>query len=244
LYLYSQKVFALLDETIEMMEALRSPYSGVLRVGADTTVGTYVVPSLLGKFHELYPQVEIELEVFNRGYLLNELTTNMVDMAVMGKVPTEIPVFSAPLAPNEMVLIAPPTHRLVGCTHVPMKELGREHFLLREVGSGTRDALKQVFDEAGLTLQVSMQVGNNSAIKQSVAAGLGIALISRVAINLELEMERLAVLDVEGFPIMRKWWLVHLREKNLSAPARAFKNFVLQQTDDLFKKQERRRKAV
>jgi len=244
LYLYSQKIFSLLDETVEMMEALRSPHSGILRVGADTTVGTYVIPGLLGKFHQLYPQVEIELEVFNRGYLLNELTTNMVDMAVMGKVPTEAAVFSAPLALNEMVLIAPPTHRLAGCTQVPMKELGREHFLLREVGSGTRDALKQAFEEAGLALQVSMQVGNNSAIKQSVAAGLGIALISRVAINLELEMGRLVMLDVEGFPITRKWWLVHLKEKNLSAPARAFKNFVLQETDGLLNKQDRRRKAV
>jgi DNA-binding transcriptional LysR family regulator len=168
----------------------------------------------------------------------------MVDMVVMGKVPTEVPVFAAPLAPNEMVLIAPPTHRLAGCTRVPMKELAREHFLLREVGSGTRDALKNAFEEADLSLQISMQVGNNSAIKQSVAAGLGIALISRVAINLELEMGRLVVLDVEGFPIMRRWSLVHLKEKNLSAPARAFKNFVLQQTDDLFKRPVRQRKAV
>ncbi len=244
LYLYSQKLFALLDETIETMEALRSPHSGILRVGADTTVGTYVIPGLLGKFHELYPQVAIELEVFNRGYLLNELMTNMVDMVVMGKVPTEVPVFSAPLAPNEMVLIAPPRHRLAGCIQISLKELAREHFLLREAGSGTREALQQAFEEAGLVLQVSMQVGNNSAIKQSVAAGLGIALISRVAINLELEMGRLVVLDVEGFPIMHKWSLVHLKEKNLSAPARAFKNFVLQQTDDLFKKPGRRRKAV
>ncbi|MBA2680038.1 MAG: LysR family transcriptional regulator [Ktedonobacteraceae bacterium] len=244
LYLYSQKIFALLDETVEMMDALRSPHSGVLRIGADTTVGTYVIPGLLGKFHELYPAVEIELEVFNRSYLLNELTTNMVDMVVMGKVPTDVPVFAAPLAPNEMVLIAPPTHRLAGCMRIPMRELAREHFLLREVGSGTRDALKNAFEEAGLPLQVSMQVGNNSAIKQSVAAGLGIALISRVAIHLELEMGRLVVLDVEGFPIMRRWSLVHLKEKNLSAPARAFKNFVLQQTDDLFKPSARQRKAV
>ena len=76
-----------------------------------------------------------------------------------------------------------------------------------------------------------MQVGNNSAIKQSVAAGLGIALISRVAIEMELETNRLVVLDVEGFPLMRKWLLVHLKEKNLSATARAFKAFILQHTE-------------
>ena len=146
----------------------------------------------------------------------------------MGKIPSEVPVFVAPFAPNELVLIAPPTHRLAGLTNVPFAELAREHFLLREVGSGTRAALEEAFHDADLPLQVSMQVGNNSAIKQSVAAGLGVALISRVAIDIELETKRLVMLDVKGFPIMRQWRLVHLQDKNLSATAHAFKHFLLQ----------------
>lgn len=231
LYLYSQKIFALIDETMETMEALRSPYHGRLSVGADTTVGTYVVPKLLGNFHQLYPDVEITLEVVNRGYLVDALVNNRIDMVIMGKIPTEVPVFAAPFAPNELVLVAPPTHRLAGCVRVPFAELAREHFLLREVGSGTRSALESAFQEAGLPLQVSMQVGNNSAIKQGVASGLGIALISRVALDMELETNRLVILDVEGFPIMRQWRLVHLKDKNLSATARAFKHFILQHTN-------------
>ncbi|HEU5229568.1 MAG TPA: LysR substrate-binding domain-containing protein [Ktedonobacteraceae bacterium] len=236
LYLYSQKIFTLIDETIETMEALRSPYHGRLSVGADTTVGTYVVPKLLGNFHQLYPDVEITLEVVNRGYLVDALVNNRIDMVIMGKIPTEVPVFVAPFAPNDLVLVAPPTHRLAGCIKVPFAELAREHFLLREVGSGTRSALESAFQEAGLPLQVSMQVGNNSAIKQGVASGLGIALISRVALDMELETNRLVILDVEGFPIMRQWRLVHLKDKNLSATARAFKHFILQHTDQLVHK--------
>jgi LysR family transcriptional regulator, low CO2-responsive transcriptional regulator len=227
LYRYSQKIFALIDETQETMESLRSPEYGRLSVGADTTVGTYVVPHLLGKFHHLYPRVEITLEVVNRRYLVDALTNNRIDMVIMGKIPTEVPVFVAPFAPNELVLIAPPTHRLAGIPNVPFAELAREHFLLRENGSGTRTALEEAFHDADLPLQVSMQVGNNSAIKQSVAAGLGVALISRVAINVELETKRLVMLDVEGFPIMLQWRLVHLKEKNLSATASAFKKFLL-----------------
>lgn len=233
LYLYSQKIFALIDETMESMESLRSPYNGRLSVGADTTVGTYVIPGLLGKFHKLYPKVEITLEVFNRVYLVDDLTNNRIDMVIMGKLPTEVPVFAAPLTPNELVLIAHPTHRLAGCVNVPFADLAREHFLLREMGSGTRSALEAAFQEVGLPLLVSMQVGNNSAIKQSVAAGLGIALISRVAIDMELETRRLVMLDVEGFPIMRHWYLVHLKEKNLSATALAFKSFLLQHAHQL-----------
>ncbi len=235
LYLYSQKIFSLIDETLETMESLRSPQYGRLSVGADTTVGTYVIPGLLGKFRQVYPDVEITLEVVNRGYLLDAMVSNHVDMVVMGKIPTEVPVFVAPFAPNELVLVAPPTHRLAGCQHVPFAELAHEHFLLREEGSGTRAALEGAFQEAGVPLQVSMQVGNNSAIKQGVAAKLGIALISRVALDMELETNRLVILDVEGFPIMRQWRLVHLKDKNLSATARAFKLFMLQHADRLMR---------
>jgi DNA-binding transcriptional LysR family regulator len=227
LYRYSQKIFALIDETMETMEALRSPDSGRLSIGADTTVGTYVVPHLLGKFHHLYPHVEITLEVVNPRYLVDELINNRIDMVIMGKIPTEVPVFAADFEPNELVLIAPPTHRLAGIPQVPFAELAREHFLLREVGSGTRAALEDAFHQMDLPLQVSMQVGNNSAIKQSVAAGLGVALISRVAINAELEAKRLVMLDVKGFPIMRQWRLIHLKDRTLSATARAFKKFLL-----------------
>lgn len=233
LYLYSQKIFSLIDETLDTMHALASPYSGRLSVGADTTVGTYVIPNMLGKFRSMYPKVEITLEVINPTPLVEELVNNRIDMAIMSKTPADVPVFSAPFARNELVLVAPPTHRLAGCEHVSFAELAREHFLLREQGSGTRAALEVAFREAGYPLSVNMQVGNNSAIKQGVAAGLGIALISRVALDMELETNRLVILDVEGFPLMRQWLLVHLKEKNLSATARAFKAFILQHTDGL-----------
>ncbi|HJT58939.1 MAG TPA: LysR substrate-binding domain-containing protein [Ktedonobacteraceae bacterium] len=231
LYLYSQKIFAVIDETLDIIEALRSPHYGRLSVGADTTVGSYVIPGLLGKFRQIYPQVEISLEVLNRAALIEALMSNRVDMAVMGTVPDDLPVEIEPFAFNELVLVAAPVHRLAGHKEVPIEELGHEHFLLRESGSGTRAALERALQEADIPLQVSMQVGNNSAIKQGVAAGLGIALISRVALDMELETRRLVVLDVEGFPIVRQWRIVHLRDKYLSATARAFKSFLLQHAD-------------
>src|SRR2546429_4936307 len=231
LYNYSQKIFILIDETVETMEALRSPHSGRLSVGADTTVGTYVIPGLLGKFHQIYPDVEISLDVVNRAALVEALVNNRIDMAIVGRVPDDIPVVIEPFAPNELVLVASPGHRLAGHQSVPLTELAKEHFLLREIGSGTRAALETVLQEAGIPLQVNMQVGNNSAIKQGVAAGLGIALISRVALDMELETRRLIILDVEGFPIVRQWRIVHLKDKYLSATARAFKSFLLQHAD-------------
>ncbi len=238
LFLYSQKIFSVIDETLEIMESLRSPYYGRLSVGADTTVGSYVVPGLLGKFHQIYPQVEISLQVLNRLTLIDALMNNRVEMAVMGAVPDDMPVEIEPLAYNSLVLVAAPTHRLTGLKNVPIEELGREHFLLRETGSGTRAALEAALGDAGVPLQVSMEVGNNSAIKQGVAAGLGIALISGVALDMELETNRLVILDVEGFPIIRQWRLVHVKEKYLSATAKAFKSFLLQHADRRLRKME------
>lgn len=231
LYIYSQKIFSVIDETLDMLEALRSPQYGRLNVGADTTVGSYVIPGLLGRFHHIYPEVEISLEVLNRAALIDALVKNRVDLAIIGKVPDDIPVVIEPFARNEMVLIAASSHRLAGRRAISLEELAKEHFLLREVGSGTRAALESVFQTAGLPLQISMQVGNNSAIKQGVASGLGVALISRVALDMELETGRLVILDVEGFPIVRQWRIVHLKDKNMPATARAFKTFLIQNAD-------------
>lgn len=239
LYLYCEKIFSVIDEAVETMEALRSPDTGRLSVGADTTVGTYVIPGLLGKFRQSFPDVEITLDVLNRAALVDALVENRVDMAVMGTVPAEVPVIIEPFAPNELVLIASPSHRLAGRKQIPFAELAHEYFLLREAGSGTRAALEGLFQEAGLPLQVSMHMGNNSAIKQGVIAGLGIALISRVALSLELETNRLVILDVEGFPVMRQWRLVHLKGKSLSATARAFKLFLLQHADRRVRRSQR-----
>src|SRR5258708_38884509 len=109
---------------------------------------------------------------------------------------------------------------------------------MREQDSGTRAGLEKALEDAGLPLQVSMQVGNNSAIKQGVTAGLGIALISRVAIDMELETNRLVILDVEGFPIIRQWRLGPVKKKNLSPPAPAFKTFLFQHAQPPFRRRD------
>ncbi len=238
LYHYSQKIFAVIDEALETMEELRGPDHGRLRVGADTTVGTYVIPGLLGKFHQSYPEVEISLDVVNRAALVERIMSNEIDIAIVCRVPDDVPVVIEPFAPNELVLVASPYHRLAGRANVPLSELAKEHFLMREVGSGTRAALELILQEAEVPLHVSMHMGNNSAIKQGVAAGLGIALISRVALDMELETNRLVILDVEGFPIMRQWRIVHLKDKHLSATALAFKSFLLEHADHRLRRKE------
>ena len=238
LHHYSQKIFSVIDETLETMEKLHSPDYGRLRVGADTTVGTYVIPGLLGKFHQSYPEVEISLAVVNRAVLVERIMNNQIDIAIVGRVPDDIHVVIEPFLPNELVLVAAPFHRLAGRVEVPIQELEREHFLLREEGSGTRAAIENAMQTAEVPLHVSMHMGNNSAIKQGVAAGLGIALISRVALDMELETNRLVILDVEGFPIMRQWRIVHLKDKHLLATTLAFKALLLEHAGRRLRRRE------
>src|SRR2546421_7759619 len=107
LYLYSQKIFAVIDETLEIIEALRSPHYGRLSVGADTTVGSYVIPGLLGKFRQIYPEVEISLEVLNRASLVDALVSNRVDMAARGAGPADAPRAIAPIPRNTLPLFSP-----------------------------------------------------------------------------------------------------------------------------------------
>jgi DNA-binding transcriptional LysR family regulator len=129
---------------------------------------------------------------------------------------------------NPLVVVAPPDHPLVGERNIPLARIAEERFLAREPGSGTRQARTRLFAQHGLTAKVYMELGSSEAIKQAVMAGLGISVLSRHNLGLELESGLLAVLDVEHFPLVRKWYAVHLRGKKLSHTTRRFLDFLLQ----------------
>lgn len=230
LYAYGQRIFVLLQETVQAMEAMRGGNQGRLRVAADTTAGVYVVPEFLGMFRRASPQVTIFLEVINRSVAVKRLLEGEVDLAIVGRVPGDESLEIIKFLVNELVIIAWPDHPLVGVSRLPVSELARETFLLREPGSGTRATAESVFSEAGVEISTGMELGSNSAIKEAVANGLGIAVISRRAIDLELQAGRLAVLDVDGFPHKRYWHVVHMRDRFMPPPAAAFKTLLLAQS--------------
>jgi DNA-binding transcriptional LysR family regulator len=132
-----------------------------------------------------------------------------------------------PFLSDELVVIAAPPHQLAKAKKIPVERLGKEVFIAREVGSGTRINADEFFRQQGVTLSAGMELGDNSAVKEAVAAGLGIALLSRHAIRMELALRRLVVLDVKGLPLLRQWYVVHREDKRLSRAAVAFKAFLL-----------------
>jgi DNA-binding transcriptional LysR family regulator len=130
---------------------------------------------------------------------------------------------------NPLVVIAHPGHRLTGLSHVGLERLREERLVVREPGSGTRAAVERHFTEYKVDYLFGCELSSNEAIKQAVQAGLGLGVVSLQTIELELETKRLAVLPVESFPILRHWFIVHRRDKRLSAASQAFRNLLLSQ---------------
>jgi DNA-binding transcriptional LysR family regulator len=223
---YARTVTQQLDELETVLNRIKGLSGGRLKISVATTAN-YFIPTLLGTFSRRYPDVTVTLDVTNRETLLRQLGENTVDLVIMGQPPAEADVEAEPFLDNPLVVVAPPDHPLAGRKKIPLKRLQEETFLVREPGSGTRIAMERFFSERGMRLKTGMEVGSNEAIKQSVQAGLGLGLLSRATIEQELALKRLVVLDIEDFPIMRHWYMVHRRGKRLSAATEAFKRFLI-----------------
>ncbi|HMM46758.1 MAG TPA: LysR family transcriptional regulator [Thiobacillaceae bacterium] len=222
----SRAIMAQLDDLQANLEQLRSVDRGRLRLAVTSTVNA-VATDILVRFRSRHPGVSIHLDVSNRESVLDQLARNRIDLAIMGQVPDGLGLVATRFMDNPLVVIAPPDHAFARRKKVPLADLASQPFLVREAGSGTRGAMARFFDARGLVLDTSMELSSNEAIKQAVQAGLGLGILSLQTLEMELTLKRLAVLDVEAFPIMRHWYVVHRAEKRLSPAALAFRDFVL-----------------
>ena len=223
---YARSVANELQEVGEIMERLKGLESGRLEVTVATTANAFAT-RMLSKFNKMYEGSTVSLDVTNRESLLQQLADNEKDIAIMGKPPEYADLVTEPFADNPLVVVAAPDHPLAGIQPIPLYMLQDQTFVVREKGSGTRTAMQRFFEEHNLSITSSMEMNENEAIKQAVQAGMGLGVVSIHTIELELETKRLVILDVEDFPIMRHWYLVHRKEKRLSPITQAFKDFVL-----------------
>lgn len=223
---YSRIISQQLAEAAAVLDELKGIQRGHLKITVATTAN-YFAPRLLAAFSAQYPGVKISLNVTNREGLLKQLNENETDIVIMGKPPDGHDLDSNPFRDNPLVVVAPPSHSLVAEKRIPLERLAEETFLVREHGSGTRIAMERFFGAHDIRLHTGMEAGSNEAVKQSVQAGLGLGLLSRDTLSMELKLDQLKILDVKGFPIMRHWHIVHRRGKRLGAGAKAFKDFLL-----------------
>jgi len=201
---------------------------GKLRVGLVTTA-KHFLPRMLGDFYRRYPDIDIQLEIANRQGIVERLLGNQDDLYVMSYPPTNLDIVSHPFLDNEYVVLAPAAHWAVGKA-LTLQELTTEPFLLREEGSGSRHVIDQHMRDTGVQLKVRLSLASNEAIRELVASGMGLTVLSRQALGDRPGHDGLAILDVAGFPLKRQWNVVHLRGKVLSLPARAFLADLLRST--------------
>jgi DNA-binding transcriptional LysR family regulator len=211
------------EDTLDGLKGLRR---GRINLAVVSTA-KYFVPQLLARFGRDFPELEIRLAVNNRNSVIDQLVANEVDLAIMGRSPQSLDTVAQPFAENPHVIIASPDHPLATQRDIAAELVARENFIVREPGSGTRLAMQQFFEDLNLSCNVGMEMASNETIKQAVMAGMGVSFISRHTIALELQTQRLTVLDVRGMPIIRQWHVAHLAKKRLSPTASAFKQFVL-----------------
>ena len=218
-------------ETLANLEMKASDMKGLkrgrLRMGVITTA-KYLAPEMLGEFSHIYPGIDLSLKVTNRDSIIRRIRANEDDLYIMGQAPEgefEVEAFS--FAPNPLVVMAPRNHPLVDKKNISLKEIVKEPFIVREPGSGIRDAMFKAFDEIGKRPAIRMELGNNEAIKHAVAGGLGLSVLSLHTLSLEGTDGPVAILDVKGFPILRNWYIVYPKGKELSLVAQTFLDFVI-----------------
>jgi DNA-binding transcriptional LysR family regulator len=216
------------------MTEMRGSQRGRLAIAVASTAN-YFVLKLLGEFYKRFPGTTISLDVTNRASLLKHLNDNTVDIVIMGRPPEDMDVNATAFLDNPLVVIAPKGHILEGQKSIPLSVLQQETFILREHGSGTRIAMEQFFEERGYSITSVMEMNSNEVINQAVEAGLGLGIVSRHTLEWELALDRLVVLDVESFPIMRHWYLVHRSTKRFTALSSAFKQLVIEDTTTILK---------
>lgn len=227
----AQRVEQELESLDETLAELRGDVVGRLQLAVVSTAETFI-PRLLGDFRRERPAVEVSLVVLNRDAVIRRLADNRDDLYIMSRPPQAPPVVATPFLSNPLVVVAAADHPLAGHQSLPIEALADEEFVLREPGSGTRQAAEQFFAAHGLALRPRLELGSNEAVKQAVAGGLGLSLLSAHALAHAVD-EGIAVLRVEGTPLPTQWQVVYPAGKRLSPLAGAFLAFLRERAAEL-----------
>lgn len=225
---YSRSIIQQFREAEDAMAQLKGISGGRLNV-AVISAGDYFFPRLLAEFMNRHDSVTLNLAVHNREELLHQLAGNLTDLAVMVRPPEAMDTIAESFAPHPYVIVAAPNHPMVGQRQIPLAGLAEEAFVSREKGSDTWNSMQEGFAGRLSNLRIAMEIKSTETIKQAVIANMGIAFLSAHTVGLELQTGKLAVLDIEGFPVMLNWYVVHRKNKRLPPVALAFKQFLMEE---------------
>ncbi|AFZ04425.1 LysR family transcriptional regulator [Calothrix sp. PCC 6303] len=227
-----QEMFDTLSQFETKVADFKGLKQGQLRLAVIAT-GVYLIPQTLEQFCQIYPGVEVSLQIANDTDIVERILRNLDDLYITTQVPENVNVTSKTFIEDSLVVVAPINHPLVGQKNIPIQRLASESLIMREPGSGTRRTIQQHLNEHGVKVRFKVEMGSNEAIKQATVSGLGISILSRYTLN--ADNRDLAILDVESFPIQRNWYVVFPTAKRLSIVACAYSKYLLETADNLIK---------
>ncbi len=223
----AQRMLELEDEINHELDDLRGLKGGELHVGASTTVGNYLMPFYLGHFKRLYPEIKVSLTVENTRIIEEQMLSGMFSMGVVEHDVHNPALTKRSIEKDELVLFVAPDHRWAGGKLIAKEDLMEEPFITREVGSGTREVIEETLKKAGVTqLNVVLELGNSSAIKTAVEAGLGVSILSRRAVHAQLESRMLKQVRIKGVTLERDFYLITVADRYLSPASMQFKELL------------------
>ena len=232
---YARRLLALAHEARQAIDQFQGRMSGQLIVGGSTIPGEYLLPVLIGRFKAKYPDISISLVIGSSREVTGWVEEGRVEVGVVGARATSRALDSRDLMPDELVVIVPADHPWRSRTTVTLADIQGQPLILRERGSGTRQALELALGEVGLDLsafRLAGEMGSTQAIKQAVRAGIGISLISKRAVEDECRASLLFCLEVQDLRIARAFSLVTHRDRTRSPLAQAFVDFVESESAD------------
>jgi DNA-binding transcriptional LysR family regulator len=228
----ARRVVAALDDARHVIEEIQGLERGILKIGASTTPGIYLVPKLVAGFKRLHPKIEVHLEIKDTRQVEEGLLRNDYDFGFVGGHLVGGEVEILPWRTDEIVLVAPPEHALAQRKQVQLKDVEKQQFIFRESGSATRVAINEKLRSLNLQPVAVMEMDNPEAVKQAVQAGLGLAFLSRFVVGTELKVGTLVVLKVRELTIHRELKITYRKDKHLSRAAQAFIEMARQASEE------------
>jgi LysR family transcriptional regulator, low CO2-responsive transcriptional regulator len=221
-----QEIFEKLDNFEMKVANVKGKKQGKLRISAIATA-KYIIPRILGSFCQQYPGIDVSLNMVNHQEIQKRMMENQDDLYILSQAPDDIPVSCQSFLDNPLVVVAKYDHPLVHKTNIPIQYLHNQPFIMREVGSETRSALQKLLIQHKIAVDVRLELSSNEAIKQAIAGGLGISILSKYALSSDSSTGELRTLDVQYFPIKSHWHVAHLAGKKLSVIAQTFWEYLL-----------------
>jgi len=225
---HARRLFAVEADAERAIAEMKGLVQGRLTVGASLTIGDYLLPQILGAYHKKHPGIELHLEIANTQVIQQKLRENALDVGLTEGLAEDTDLDALVFSEDELVAVVPPGHPLLQENAVPAARFCAEPFLMREPGSGTREVVERALARHGIIVQPAMSLGSTEAIKRGVAAGLGVAIVSKLALELEFSAGLLCPLALSDLTITRPLHLVRLRGKSEGAAVQAFLNLLRQ----------------